>query len=457
MASQTDTPWPPMFLASGLVPASLPVMSPMAISVRSEPGPIFAPPSLPPDPVQHAGEERGFSPNLPAECTAPMLRLCPHVYSRWFLAMRSAIRRERVRQQLFREEHNLPKSARIPYERPVLTATEANDASFCETLVRSLFGDIPADYARDKFRHAINTGDMRAFKIRLLLIKVRDTLASTSSPLYPHFLSGIEQCISEAETLAGCIPDPSPRRLSHAEQEKRKSRQPQPQPQPQTQTQTQYHTSTDATEVKDNINKGYCSALNASSPGEHPKIQDIEKPENGISSKRSKTKGITGKPDNSGNGESVTVTQNHSVTVTLHPQNGAVVRKARDYHSVDEIMEDIEAGKITPYASSEEICTDIVAGKLTPEEALMFTAALERYNPEDAPDSDDPTIQELEKECVDMEEAEDPEMDEVEDCDDDGYVIDRRQPSISYNPRGFGACRGRYSDSGTDWEKDDEW
>jgi len=446
----------PLFTASVLIPASLPAMSPMAVMcVKEDMKSFFAPPSLPSDPVQHAGEERGFSPKLQEECVAPILRLCPHVYSRWFLAMRSAIRRERVRQQIFREDHDLPKSARIPYERPVLTATEANDAAFCETLVRSLFGDIPADYARDKFRHAIDTGDMRAFKIRLLLIKVRDTLASTSSPLYPHFLNGIEQCISEAETLAGCIPDPSPRRLSHAEQEKRKNKQPQPQPQPQSQTQSP--TSTDTTEVKYVINKRYDGALSASSPDEHPKIQDIEKPKNGISRKRSKTKGITGKPDNSENGESVTVTQNHSVTVTLHPKDGAVVRKARDYQSVDEIMEDIEAGKITPYASSEEICTDIMAGKLTPEEALMFTAAMERYNPEDAPDSDDPTIQELEKECVDMEEAEDPEMDEVGDCDDDDYGSDRRQSSISYNPRGFGACRGRYSDSGTVWEKDDEW
>ena len=142
--------------------------------------------------------------------------------SRWFLAMRDCIGRERLRQSEFREKNGLPKSAKVPYERQPLTESEKTTALMSESVVKAMFGQVPAEYARDKFEHALATGDMRAFKIRLLFLKVRDSLKGTR--LYNEFSDLLSDAISEAEEMAGCKPDPSPRRMSRSEQEKRAKR-----------------------------------------------------------------------------------------------------------------------------------------------------------------------------------------------------------------------------------------
>ena len=42
---------------------------------------------------------------------------------------------------------------------------------------------------------------------------------------------------------------------------------------------------------------------------------------------------------------------------------------------------DVDAGLIVPYETAEEICADVLAGVLTETESILFTLALDRYNP----------------------------------------------------------------------------
>lgn len=118
------------------------------------------------------------------------------------------------------------------------------------------------------------------------------------------------------------------------------------------------------------------------------------------------------------------------------------MRKAREYNTVEQILDDIEDGKIVPYESSDEICADLKAGLLTPVEALMFTSALDRYSPQDG-DLDDTQRNDLERETVGVD-------DEVDDEEvDDGDVDDGT--SFSYNPNGFAGGFGEQEDP-DDWE-----
>lgn len=380
-----------------------------------------------------------------AECisdaTQRILDACAEASSRWFSAMRSCIRRDRVRQALFREEHGLPNSAKIPYERQPLTATEEATASMAEATIRCLFGDYVANYAREKFDHAIDTGDMRAFKIRLLVIKARDFLHKEKSPMHQEFVKGMENCIEKAERLAGCIPDPSPRRLSRAEQERKRKR-----------------------EEEKAKHRELHSELPLESPEQSsdvPIAQDIEQYASGkytddsspkcpqknveysISKKKEKQNDKVSPSGDNRDIDTATV----AVAITDGKKlNGlaksGIVRKAREYDTVEQILDDIENGKIVPYESSDEICADLKAGLLTPVEALMFTSALDRYSPQDV-DLDDAQRNDLEMENVGVDE----EVDEEE--VDDGEVDDGT--SFSYNPKGFAGGFGdqEYPD---DWE-----
>lgn len=144
--------------------------------------------------------------------------------SRWSLAAKSCIRRDRMRQESLRDLGLATRSARIPYEPQPLTAEEIAYATSAESTVRSLFGDTVADYARSKFLRAVSTGDMRSFKIRIIALKARDALAASLSALTDGFAYGLEECIDRAERLAGCVPDPSPRRLSRKERKRMERR-----------------------------------------------------------------------------------------------------------------------------------------------------------------------------------------------------------------------------------------
>ena len=399
--------------------------------------------------------------------TSRLLSTAATVFSQWFLTMRRAIARERIRQQLFREEQGLPKSARIPYERPVLTAADESTAANAEASIRSLLGSTVADYARDKFYSAISTGDMRAFKIRLLFIKVRDS--AENAYIRDLVTEMLEEYISLAESMAGCIPDPSPRRLSKKEQKRKQD------------IASRKHTSlkppaiqeelglewgrNDVDKHVDNPSKatvtvtpvgGVTVTLDTAPKGSEPPIQDIEnghipKLANSDIKKDNRRKKrdivkytVTPKTSNilNKNGGRKDRYSNASDTVTVTPK---VVRKARVYNSVEEIIEDIESGKIVPYESTEEICADIKRGELNPLEAVLFTEALDRYLPAlgsmpRPADEDD-----LEIEDEDMEEDDDGECDEDADEEEETYngpvyASSGGKSSFSYNPRGFYGC-----------------
>jgi hypothetical protein len=323
-----------------------------------------------------------------------------------------------------------------------------------EAMIRCLFGNYVADYAREKFEHAIDTGDLRAFKIRLIVIKARDCLHKAKSPLLPWFVKGMELCIEKAEKLAGCIPDPSPRRMSKAEQEKKRKK-----------------------EEEEKRLKEMQPELPFIWPGQDNNAsanQDIDDSDSGHSTDDGITNEPIGVPSDSktvickkdckdvADSELTQDSDNVTVTVTVTNDNlgggkkspnrrkskkdkTSVVRKAREYNTVEQILDDIEEGKIVPYESSEEICADLKNGILTPVEALMFTNALDRYCPEGSEGVFDENRLDLEMESV------------VADAEDDIEDEDvGARASFSYNPNGF-AGSDRFDGESDDWGSDNEW
>lgn len=414
--------------------------------------------SIPELKIEHAGTCEGdpAADEALAEAARRILDGCSDACSRWFSAMRSCIRRDRVRQCLFREEHGLPNSAKIPYQRQPVTAAEQSVADMSESIIRCLFGNYVADYAREKFEHAIDTGDMRAFKIRLLVIKARDCLQKEKSPLLPWFVKGMEFCIDKAEKLAGCIPDPSPRRMSKAEQEKKRKREEEEnrlkEMQPELQLEWPGHEKNDP--VKQDIDDSD-SGLSTQDGISNTPIGSVCESKTDICKKDDKEFKVSERTQDSDNVTvTVTETRDHSgigkknlkSRKSKKVKNG-VVRKAREYNTVEQILDDIEEGKIVPYESSDEICEDLKAGLLTPVEALMFTNALDRYCPEGV-NVDDENCIDLEKESVGVDEE-----DEEDDIDDDG---DGSGSLFSYNPNGF-AGADRFSGESDDWVSGNEW
>ena len=351
-----------------------------------------------------------------SEAARRMLEVCSDACSRWFSAMRSCIRRDRVRQCLFREEHGLPNSAKIPYQRQPVTAAEQSVAEMSEYTIRCLFGDSVADYAREKFEHAIDTGDMRAFKIRLIVIKARDCLHKEKSPLLPWFVKGTEMCIDKAEKLAGCIPDPSPRRKSKAEQEEKRKREEEQKRMNEMQPELPLVWPGHGKKPYANQDiDGSDSCLSTDDVISDDPIGSVCELKTVACKKDGKDGAVSERTQDSDNVTvTVTVTNGHAGSGRKSPKrrkqkkaNSGVVRKAREYNTVDQILDDIEDGKIVPYESLDEICADLKAGLLTPVEALMFTNALDRYSPEGSECVDDENRLDLERETVGVGEDDD--------------------------------------------------
>ena len=427
------------FLVSGLNPSFLPMLEPQAVGFAMPDG--------------SSGLNSG-SMHVFAEMVASA---CSVACARWFLSMRGCIQRERVRQQLFREENGLPKDTKLPYERQPLTEAELVQADMSESIMRSMFGDGVADYAREKFLHAMASGDMRSFKIRLLMIKARDSLKNTH--MYLYFSTYVDRYIAEAERMAGCIPDPTPRRMSKAEKEhkrlsdEKKARRYKNQlelPLEWPDGDADQDIEPKASPQDSATGNGGLASLG--SPQEEGVHQDIEKGVFAVSPKPKKGGERGKRTKDSPKKDSVTVTG--GVTVTHHPRQGGkggkIIRKARNYDSVEQILDDIEEGKIVPYENAEEICADLKAGLIDPVEAMMFTAAMDRYIT--SLDSYSPQL-EMEGEC-------DEDDEDFEDEDDEYREIEDRRgggPAFSYNPKGFaGCCSGHYSGAGMDWNTDDE-
>ena len=383
--------------------------------------------------------------------------------SKWFLAMRDCIGRERRRQSDFREKNGLPKSARLAYERQPLTESESATALMSESLVRAMFGDYPAEYAKDKFEHALSTGDMRAFKIRLLFLKIRDSLKG--SPFHRDFSNMLEDAISNAEEMAGCKPDPSPRRMSKAEKARREKRE------------SARQASIAMQQELPLIWPGSESALSDESQSRYIEMAKNPCVEDLITDTSSKNDNCENSTISSDKNEEINTSdikpdskkciQNKPSPQKPKKSSGkkrgsGIVRRAREYDSVDQIMEDVSEGKIVPYESTEQICEDVKSGAITPVEALMFTAALGRMSGED-PDIDAEIEKELGSEFQDEEEITTEDEDEDQDGEDDLYDDERgnrrnmSSAPFSYNPRGFDGCAGGYSASGAEWNRDDEW
>lgn len=429
------------------------------------------------------------TPHAPSDAVRRIQRTTSDACARWFKVVRAALGRERGRQQKFRVEHGLPKSARLPYQKPSIEPGECAAAEAAESTLRGLYGDEVADYALTKFRRAIETGDMRAFKIRLLVLKARDSLTGTA--LLPDFIAGIEDCISTAEEIAGCTPDPSPRRLSRAEQERKRKREEllARKKEQQPELNLGWPTASSSEAGKTGLKSGRATERSSTQAPIHDiEHQDIESnkaiqiipvsssadvasaspaqtPKNSISCKNGfydkndsqiKSKRKSNRANKNHQISSVTVTDNTSVTVTHHVRKRChkLVRKTKDYATVEEILADVDAGLIVPYETAEEICADVLAGVITETESILFTLALDRYNPLDNAGVD--AASDIE---IDREQVEEDDVDQDENgLDEDDTVAgeEARGPSISYNPLGFGGCGGSYTGAGMDWNSDDE-
>jgi hypothetical protein len=140
---------------------------------------------------------------------------------------------------------------------------------------------------------------------------------------------------------------------------------------------------------------------------------------------------------------------------------GDPVRKAREYDTVEQILDDIESGAIVRYESSDEIKEDLKAGKISPVDAIMFLTALERYCESDMELNEYSEDDDVDRDIGDEFERDDDECndeDEEDDCEfeDESIGTGEIGTSFSYNPRGF---LGVGSNDGGDfsWDRDDDW
>lgn len=427
-----------------------------------------------------------------SDATGRILTLLSSTFARMSILVRSCIVDSRARQEEFRERNKLPKSAKIPYQPAPVSDVAQAVMRQCVSTIESLFGETPAVYALEKFDHATFTGDMRAFKIRLLFLKVRDSLKG--SAMYKDFVERLEDAISESESMAGCKPDNSPRRLSKAEQERKRRIQERLEAKKRMQPELplEWPSEENAKEVQDieHVEKTD-SACEQDKPesinsceqvinnvGHGDSDEDLKDTSFNILKKVSQGE-LSERKDKTEKNESTDTTKEPKdfyckdddiygkITVKKSHQNEHPIRKTRDYETVEQILDDIESGAIVRYESTEEIKEDLKAGRLTAVEALMFTAALDRYC-----ESDMAGVVDGDEENLGVEFGDECDPEDEEDCggvDEDGdgddydedFEEDRRPrrrsgTSFSYNPRGFSGIGGRCSDSG-DWDGDDAW
>lgn len=405
-----------------------------------------------------------------SDATGRILSLLSSTFAKLSVLVRSCIGNAREMQDRFREKNKIPKSAKIQYQpAPVSDVVQAIMLQ-CVATIGALFGNAPSSYALEKFAQATSTGDMRAFKIRLLFLKVRDSLKG--SPMYKDFVERLEDAISESESMAGCKPDNSPRRLSKAEQERKRRIQERLDAKRKAQLELPlvWPDETDGKEsYQQVINKLSTPEDNSgsASEGEPPKSHffNILKKHHFCEIDNSNSNEEKSTEKSTEECLSDLTVKREDELLFNSKKNGVgeeaeIVRKKRDYETVDQILSDIELGEITRYESTEEIKADLKSGKITPVDALMFTAALERYK-EDCCVPEDPDEEEIDAclaegpECYEEEEGCDEEDEEDE---DDEPRQRRRTPrsSFSYNPRGFCGIGGGYSASG-EWDRDDAW
>lgn len=444
-----------LFTASSVVPAALPVMEPMEVASLIDPrqatqdpvapsGSLF--PDLKIDDHTSSSESRpatplpkdllSYSGACPDPAIRPILEALAQVCSRWFLAMKSAIGRERIQQMYYKEDNGIPLKAKIRYFPPTLTAEEKAIVEASEALLRVMFNEETAQYASNGFHNAVNTGDKRSFKIRLVMIKARDSLKG--SDLYDGFSAWLPHYIAKAEKDAGCTPYPGPRRLSKKEKERKMARM-EYDPNQLMLPFPGFYTKEEESILIDNKNKPRVKKAATKTNTDiddtaiHPKEgkespsdkQDIEKktgdqniPSSILQLKDERVfqrvisavgdllgqntiEKIANQPkyqDKSSNTQTiettptVTVTKNiSSENVTVQPKkrkkscysnanvtlnSGSLPRKTKDYENAKEILKDIKAGKINPYETSDEVLKGMKNGEITAAEAMLYLSLL---------------------------------------------------------------------------------
>lgn len=263
-----------------------------------------------------------------------ILSAATEVCSRWYKVVNAAFSREKQRRVQFRKDNGLPFNAKIEPGKLILTEEEKSIVSLMEAVVRSMFGDA-ADYVRDSFSRTLESGDRRSFKIRLLFYRFRDSLDDPD--MKARFEEGMEDAITDCERMAGCESDPSPRRLSRAEQERKRIKE-----------ERERALGVQMDMFMDMPEGGWfehslADEVHESRPEAHiqPQVQPQAQPQ-------------------------------------MQP------RKTREYRSVQEISDDIEAGLIVPYEDMSEVVKDMRLGVLSPSEACMFIAQIEHRRHDDS-------------------------------------------------------------------------
>ena len=381
-----------------------------------------------------------FFRDTPAGASGMLLRTAADVFSRWYSALNGAVEREKERQRDYRKEHGYKAGAKVSPMPLSPSDSEESVAKASESVIRAMFGDSVADYARDKFLNAISTGDKRSFKIRLLMLKARDSLKGL---MHDEFSRYVDIYISDAESAAGCKESPhGPRRLSRAEKAKKQRR--------------------------ESYEKACAFDLFSyvESEAKHqPDIQDIDAsveadPHGDSNFKILKTPileeqrnspkpvdagpkaPIAKKDEGYGNDpKSVTVTHN-SVTVThntgvVSPEPTAAKRK---YERASEILEDVKSGRITMYGSPSDIVSDMRSGVLSPSEAMMFLSAYGKMADQKK------SGRSRKRKVRDVEIPSDDDLDRDERGFSDGYEQEEEEVE---------ADEGRCQEDG--WSQEDDW
>lgn len=333
-----------------------------------------------------------------------LLALASCVYSQWFVLMKSIMTRERVIARAKYEAKTgkkvwgeLPYS-KAPCVRQPLTAADLASSSAYESVIRATFGNKAADFAHDRFLRAISTGDKRSFKIRFLFYKASDGLKGTS--LFEPFRKRLEDVVTEAEAAAGCTPDPSPRRMSLAEQERKRRKE----MEPKQLTLFDYDEVVAEHEAKrraENGDKGNVAhseerTESCSNHGDGDSVISSVDSDIGVGS----SVGIADSvgdycdvvcaADNADSRMSADVPVSQHVEASLQKAEDSgndregvdaqVIRKTKSYASCAELIEDIKSGAVTPYQTSKEVVADIKNGRITPSEAVIFLAELSKRN-----------------------------------------------------------------------------
>lgn len=310
-----------------------------------------------------------FFRDTPAGASGMLLRTSADVFSRWYSALNGAVEREKARQREYRKEHGYKAGAKVSPMPLAPSDSEESVAKASESVIRAMFGDSVADYARDKFLNAISTGDKRSFKIRLLMLKARDSLKGL---MHEEFSRYVDIYISDAESAAGCKESPhGPRRLSRAEKAKKQRKE-----------EYEKACAFDLFSYVENESKQqpYIQDIDASVEAEpHEdsnfkilKTPILEKQRNSPKPVDSGPKALIAKKDEGYGNAPHSVTVTHDKPAEVRPGPYSVDRR---YNKVSEIINDVKAGIITMYESPSDIVSDMRSGVISPSEAMMFLSA----------------------------------------------------------------------------------